>query len=234
MPTAAPDGAGGGPTSSTGDETGATTGNSFLPWHLIPPFKPGERDVNEYTRRIEFLAGIWPAEHLPLLAPRACLLCEGTAFSKVVRLDPTKLKTSNTDGIKLVVSTLGGVWGQSKLEKKYERFERAIFGTVQKSDETNASYLARHEVQYEELINMGASLEEMRAYILIRNSGLPAEDKKRIILDSDSSLEGTLTVGRVREAVRMLGTSFFQEMMGLGKKVNKTKVYDSMTLFAED
>ena len=63
-------------------------------------------------------------------------------------------------------------------------FERAIFGTVQKSDETNASYLARHEVQYEELMNMGATLEEMRAYILIRNSGLSSEDKKRIIVDS--------------------------------------------------
>ena len=68
MSAAAPDGQGGGSTQGTGDGTGATTGNSFLPGHLIPPFKPGETDVNEYTRRIEFLAGIWPAEHLPLLA----------------------------------------------------------------------------------------------------------------------------------------------------------------------
>ena len=65
--------------------------------------------------------------------------------------------------------------GQSKLETKYERFEKAI-GTVQKPDETHKSYLARHEVQYEQLMNMGATLEEMRAYILIRNSGLSPED----------------------------------------------------------
>ena len=32
-----------------------TSGNSFLPWHLIPVFKPGETDINEYTRRLEFL-----------------------------------------------------------------------------------------------------------------------------------------------------------------------------------
>ena len=100
-----------------------TGGNSFLPWHLIPVFKPGETDVNEYTRRLEFLANIWPTDHLPSLAPRACMLCEGTAFAKVVRLDPEKLRVNSIDGVKLVVKTLGGVWGQSKLEKKYERFE---------------------------------------------------------------------------------------------------------------
>jgi hypothetical protein len=49
------------------------------------------------------------------------------------------LKVQTIDGIKLVVQTLGGVWGQSKLETKYERFERALYGTVQKSDETHSS-----------------------------------------------------------------------------------------------
>ena len=95
----------------SGQSTGQPPGNSHLPWHLIPPFKPGETDVNEYTRRLEFLANIWPQDQLALLAPRACLLCEGTAFSKVVRLDATKLKVQSTEGIKLVVKTLGGVWG---------------------------------------------------------------------------------------------------------------------------
>ena len=117
------------------------------------------------------------------------MLCEGSAFAKVVRLDPEKLRVSSIDGVKLVVSTLGGVWGQSRLEKKYERFERAIFGTIQKADETHTSYLARHEVQYEDLIGMGATLEEMRAYILLRNSGLSAEDKKRIIIEAKGELE---------------------------------------------
>ena len=169
------------------------------------------------------LQGIWPAEHLPLLAPRACLLCEGTAFSKVVRLDPTKLKTSNTDGIKLVVSTLGGVWGQSKLEKKYERFERAIFGTVQKTDETNMSYIARHEVQYEDMISLGATLEEMRAYILLRNSGLPAEDKKRVIIDA----KGNLEYKQVIETLQLLGSRFFGEVQtGSSKIGGRTKTYD--------
>ena len=199
--------------------TGGQTGGNQLPWHLIPPFKPGNTDINDYTRRLEFLANIWPVEHLAQLAPRACLLCEGTAFQKVVRLDPTKLKVQTIDGIKLVVQTLGGVWGQSKLETKYERFERALYGTVQKSDETHSSYLARHEIQFEELVNMGTTLEEMRAYVLVRNSGLLAEDKKKIIIDA----QGNLEYKKVVDSLQLLGSKFFAEVQSGG---TRTKTYD--------
>eukprot|EP00434_Breviolum_minutum_P022250 symbB.v1.2.019636.t1/scaffold1616.1/size109294/12 len=207
-------------TSSTG---GGQSGTSHLPWHLVPSFKPGETDVNEYTRRLEFLANVWPTEHLSQLAPRACLLCEGTAFQKVVRLDPMKLKVQSLDGIKLVVQTLGGVWGQSKTEHKYERFERAIFGTIQKSDETHTSYIARHEVQYEDLLGLGATLEEMRAYILLRNSGLNPEDKKRVIIDA----QGNLQYQKVIEAIQLLGSRFFNEVQsGNQKSAGRVKTYD--------
>ena len=202
---------------------GGQTGGNQLPWHLIPPFKPGDTDINDYTRRLEFLANIWPVEHLAQLAPRACLLCEGTAFQKVVRLDPTKLKVQTIDGIKLVVQTLGGVWGQSKLETKYERFERALYGTVQKSDETHSSYLARHEIQFEELVNMGTTLEEMRAYVLVRNSGLLAEDKKKIIIDA----QGNLEYKKVVDSLQLLGSKFFAEVQSGGTRNNtRTKTYD--------
>ena len=78
--------------SGDGTSSGAQGGTTNLPWHLIPKFSPGETDVNDYSRRLEFLANIWPKEHLGRLAPRACLLCEGTAFFKVVRLDAEKRK----------------------------------------------------------------------------------------------------------------------------------------------
>ena len=70
------------------------------------------------------------------LAPRAALLCEGTAFKKVTRLDPAKLKSNDESGVKLLVATLGGSWGQTGLERSYDYFERAISSTVQKADET--------------------------------------------------------------------------------------------------
>ena len=147
-------------TSEPGASSGNTTG-SQLPWHLIPHFSPGETDLTEYARRLEFLAGICPSEYLSQLAPRAALQCKGSAFQKVVRLAPEKLKVNSLDGVKLLVTTLGGVWGKTVLEDKYEKFERAIFGISQKSDETNESYLARHEVLFEDLISQGATLSDM-------------------------------------------------------------------------
>ena len=212
-------------TASPGDGsqgTGGGGGNNNLPWHLVPTFEPGD-DINEYTRRLEFLANIWPTEHLAQLAPRACLQAKGAAFQKLVRLDPSKLKVQSLDGIKLVVSTLGGTWGQSMTEHKYERFERAIYSTIQKSDETYSSYVARHEVQYEDMLNLGATLEEMRAYILLRNSGLDPDDKKRIIVEA----QGNLEYKKIVSAIQLLGSRFFGEVQsGSSKAGVRTKNYD--------
>lgn len=131
---------------SSGSGMSSTSG---LPWHLIPSFDPGETDLVEYSKKLEFLAGVWPAEHLNQLAPRAALLCKGSAFQKVLRLSPEKLKVGSIEGVKLIATTLGGVWGKTPLETKYEKFERAIYGTSQRSNESNESYLARHEILFE-------------------------------------------------------------------------------------
>ena len=194
---------------------------SSLPWHLIPNFDPGETDLSEYSRRLEFLAGIWPADQLNQLAPRAALQCRGSAFQKVVRLSPEKLKVPSIEGVKLLVTTLGGVWGKTTLENRFEKFEKAIFGLSQRSDETNESYLARHEVIFEDLVTQGISFADVRAYILLRNSALNTEDKKKVLVDS----EGDLKYDKVTSAIRMLGAKFFQEVQGQ-TKVAKTKTYD--------
>eukprot|EP00435_Cladocopium_sp_Y103_P001301 s6071_g1.t1 len=194
---------------------------SHLPWHLIPTFEPGETDLTEYTKRLEFLAGIWPVKHLGQLAPRAALQCKGSAFQKVVRLQPDKLKVNDLTGVKLLVSTLGGVWGKTTLEDKYEKFERAIFGTSQRSDESNESYLARHEILFEDMISQGATLTDMRAYILLRNSVLSADDKKRVLVEA----KGNLKYDSVTEAIRMLGAKFFQEIQGQ-QKSHRNKTYE--------
>lgn len=108
---------------------------------------------------------------------------------KFLRVDARKLKVSNLDGIKLLVSTLGGVWGKAKHEEKFERFERAIYTTAQRSDETHKSYLAQHDFQFKELASLHVTLEEMRAYCLLHNSGLHLDEKKRIVMDSEGKLE---------------------------------------------
>ena len=191
------------------------------PWQSIPKFVPGTTNVQEYVQKLKFLAAMWPAEHLPQLAPRAALLVEGTAFKKVARLDPSKLKVANQSGIALLVDAIGGSWGSTELEERYEYFERALYGTVQRHDESHDSFLARMEANFVELLSRGTTLEEVQAYVLLRQSTLPAEDKKRILLEH----EGELRYKPVVKSYRLLGSKFFSEFQS-GRSSNKTKVYD--------
>ena len=85
------------------------------------------------------------------------------------------------------------------------------------------SYIARHEVQYEDVISLGATLEEMRAYILLRISELPSDDKKRAIIDA----KGNLEYKQLIENVQPLGSRFFGEVQtGSSKSSGRTKTYD--------
>ncbi|CAE7227129.1 GIP, partial [Symbiodinium sp. CCMP2456] len=203
-------------TASTGEPS------SFqLPWQAIPRFIPGTTDVTEYSKKLQFLAAMWPKEHLSLLAPRAALMCEGTSFKKVASLDASKLKANDDSGVKLLVATLGGSWGKTALEEKYDSFEKAIYGTTQKADETNDSYLARHDVHFEELLAAGVSLGEVRAYILLRQSQLSADDRKRIVVE----MGGTLDYKKVCSAIRLLGSRFFTDLQG--QRSGKTKTYEA-------
>ena len=135
--------------------------------------------------------------------------------------------------VKRLIELLGGHWGRIALEKQYEEAEIALFHLAQMQDESNDSYLARADVAWSKLQTRKLSLDDLQAYILLRGSSLNAEDKKRVILESDNSLEGKLTVKRVSEAVRLLGATFFHDMTG-ARKSTRTKVYGTTTLIAED
>ena len=213
-------------TTSEAPGSGAAEGQSGfqLPWAAIPKFSPGITDVTEYSRKLEFLAAMWPKEHLSLLAPRAALQVEGTAFKKIANLPADKLKSNDVSGVKLLVSTLGGSWGKTDLEAKYDVFEKALYGTVQKQDETNDSYLARHDVHFEELLSQNVTFEQVRAYILLRQSQLTAEDRKKIILE----LGGSLDYKRVCSSIRLLGSRFFADLQG--QRVTKARTYDANTV----
>ena len=164
----------------------AGIGNSMVPWHQIPHFEPGVTDVRVYSRKLEFLRAIWPEEHLEHLAPRAALMVEGVAFQKVSRLDTTKLKSK--DGVKILVEALGGQWGMLQDEEKYNLFEKALYQVKQQPEESNDNYLARHDIAFEDIISAGVTMEEIRAYILLRQSTLNADDRKRIIVDNKGRL----------------------------------------------
>ena len=149
-----------------------------LPWAQIPSFTAGETDVEDYAKRLMFLHSIWPEEHISHLAPRAVLQCDSVAFKKVSQIAPGKLKPK--DGCMAILDTLGMQWGRFQTEDRYNKFERAIFLTQQKGDETNDSYIARHEACFEDILQKDkkVTLEEIRAYVLICHSSLNSEEEE--------------------------------------------------------
>ena len=53
------------------------------------------------------------------------------------------------------------------------------------------------QTSWTKLSTQKLQLEDLQAYITLRGSLLTSDDKKRVILESDSSLEGKLTINRV-------------------------------------
>ena len=76
-------------------------------------------------------------------------------------------------------------------------------------------------------------IEDIQPYVILRGLLLTPEEKKKVILESNQSLEGKLATRKVIDSVRMLGARFFNEMSGL-KKPQRTKVYDPNTLITQD
>ena len=140
--------------------------------------------------------------------------------------------TGDKTGIELLVTTLGGQWGKVNLEKTYEIVEKALYKCIQRQDETNDSFLARCDVVWSELKAKKIDLDQVQAYIVLRGSLLSSEDKKRVILESESATTGDLTIEKVSQSVRMLGTNFFHDMIGV--KRTKGKIYDQQALLSED
>ena len=218
--------------SAVSDGDGTTTGVGSQLATLVPSFNPATDSMVEYQQKVELVLMAWPKSRITELTTRLILNCKGSAFSKL-QLHQSELMENDEKSIKRLIELLGGHWGRIALEKQYEEAEIALFHTGQMPDESNDSYLARADVAWSKLQSRKLSLDDLQAYLLLRGSGLSSEDKKRVILESDNSLEGKLTVKRVSEAVRLLGASFFQDMTG-AKRTSRSKVYGATALITEE
>ena len=181
-----------------------------------PAFRPGETDIREYCRKLEFLASLWPAEHLSLLAPRAAMLCEGRAFQRVMRVETDKLKSNSLEGVKALVQS-SGAWGPIRRVRTSHLHH-------------NTAQWWRHDHQFESLLSSGVTLTQLQAYILLRNSGLSSDDKKKLIVDSGGSLEYETVV----KSSKLIGSRFFQEVHAGTKNPTRSKTYDINAVLEEE
>jgi len=201
--------------------------------YLVPSFDPSKDDLQLYQQKVQLVFSAWPPSKINELITRLILNTTGTAFSKL-QLHHTELCINDEKGVKRLIELLGGHWGKTGLERRYADAEKALYQCVQQSDESHDSYLARADVLWTRLMSQKLALEDLQAYVTLRGAILSSEDKKRVIIDSDNSLEGKLTMVKVTESIRMLGTSFFQDMTGSNKKGLKAKVYEQSALTVED
>lgn len=224
------------PPSSQGSEDGSGTGSGMNSVSnqlasLVPSFDPAVDDVTIWSNKIELLLEAWPPTKLVELATRLILNTKGTAFQKL-QLMKGEILVNDRKGIKKLVETVGGTWGQAPLEKRFELAEKAIFRSQQKGDEGAESYVSRCDVLWTELLAKGIKLEELQAYIVLRGSRLQHEDKKRAVIDSET--DGKLAMEKATSSIRMLGSGFFQEYTGGKRDTKNNKTYDHTAFSLEE
>ena len=212
--------------------TASTDGISNQLAILVPSFDPSVDNVEIWASKIELLTKAWPSGKLLELATRIVLNCKGTAYQKL-QLHAQEVLVNEQKGIKRIVELVGGAWGQVPLEKTYELIEKAFFRCSQKADELSDSYLSRCDVIWSDLLMRNIDMKQVQAYVILRGSRLTSDDKKRVIVESGAESSGKLDVKRVSQAIRMLGSGFFQEYTG-GRRDKQLKTYDHTAFAIEE
>ena len=147
-----------------------------------------------------------------MLAPRLAMLTKGTAWHQVKNLDATKLMEPET-GVKTLLKAIS-TWEEAEELQVYEKFERALYKTTQRQDESTQSYVNRLAVAFNEIDTR--SVQDVRAFILLRQSALSVEDKKKVI----TMIGNDMTPTKVEASMRQLSTKVL-----MGQPEGRKKVY---------
>lgn len=181
------------------EEPGEGDGKSQRIWSLLPSFDPSTDSAREYIEKVKFIDGICPKKDRAMLAPRLAMLCRGTAWGQVKSL-PSASLVDETNGVKNLLAALS-TWEESSEMRTFELFERAIYKTTQRPDESSLSFVNRLQVAFNELGS--TTIDEMRAFLLLRQSALTSEDKKKVL----TMTQGKMDKGLIEQSMRTLATS---------------------------
>ncbi|CAL1145947.1 unnamed protein product [Cladocopium goreaui] len=185
-------------------------GNSL--WNILPSFDPQQDDPREYRDKVLFLHGICPRKDRAMLAPRLAMMMKGTAWAQVKQLDTEQLLDPDK-GVQVLLTAISK-WEEAEEMQLYDKFERALYKTTQRSDETTQSFVNRMSVSFHELGSL--TVKDIRAFILLRQSALSVEDKKRVLSMAGNPLKSE----EVEKAMRQLSTRVL-----VGQTDGKRKVY---------
>ncbi len=195
---------------ATAASSGDDKSNSM--WHLLPTFDPAIDDAREYAQKVRFLHGVLPQKDKGQLAPRLAMLCRGTAWNQVRTIPPEKL-VDPTNGVKVFLQSLS-TWEESEEMVTFEKFERAMYKILQKSDESTMSFVNRLGVAFAE-IGDSVTVKDFHAFILLRQSNLSSDDKKKVL----TMTGGKMGIKAIDQAMRSLATRVLSGPSDVKKKV---------------
>ena len=195
---------------ATAASSGDDKSNSM--WHLLPTFDPAIDDAREYAQKVRFLHGVLPQKDKGQLAPRLAMLCRGTAWNQVRTIPPEKL-VDPTNGVKVFLQSLS-TWEESEEMVTFEKFERAMYKILQKSDESTMSFVNRLGVAFAE-IGDSVTVKDFHAFILLRQSNLSPDDKKKVL----TMTGGRMEIKAIDQAMRSLATRVLSGPGDVKKKV---------------
>ena len=127
-------------------------------------------------------------------------------------LDATTL-TVPVNEVKALLLALSS-WDEAAELQTYEKFEKALFRVQQHSDETTMSYVNRLAVAFNE-IGGEITIKEVKAFILLKQSALSSEDKRKVITLAGGSTDAS----KVEQAMRTLSTKILTSHGEAKKKV---------------
>ena len=184
-------------------------------WGQLPSFDPSTDDIREFSQKARFLHGVFPAKDKSNLAPRLAMQCKGTAWNQVRMLDPSKLIQADT-GVEYLLEALSA-WEETSELKTFELFEKALYKVVQRPDEASHSYALRLRTAFADLSEK-VTIKEMQAFVLLRQSALNNEDKKRVL----TMAGGSFDLKTVEQAMRTLSTKVLFSTGETKKKIYTT------------
>ena len=217
---------------SFGGQTGTDTISNQLAL-LVPSFDPASDNVDIWSSKVHLLLEAWPQTKILELITRLIRNTKGSAYQKL-HLHQKDLLVNDRKGVQKLVELVGGTWGQMSLEHRFELVEKALYRCQQKLDETGDSFIARVDVVWTELLTKDVDMDQIRSYVLLRGSRLSAEDTKCVLVESGAEQIGQkLEWKKVVAAIRMLGSSFFQDYTG-AKREKNMKTYDHLAFNVDE
>ena len=130
-------------------------------------------------------------------------------------LDPAKLVQPDT-GVEYLLEALSA-WEETSELKTFELFEKALYKVTQRPDEASHSYALRMSTAFADLGDK-VSIKDMQAFVLLRQSAMTNEDKKRIL----TMAGGSMDLKKIEQSMRALSTKVLFSAGEPKKKVYPT------------